>query len=287
MQWPTAFTFVNDYPAEASPGWTNNIQGVAHDHDHWYFAQADEQIWRIPVGRNLAATVADGELAGAPIPSSLRFLGYDHFGDLDCFDGHLYVALEANDSDVPQPPRVCAFDARTLEFVGSAVLAGQGNAPWCAVHPTTGDLYSSTFDTSTLQVYRRGLLGTSQGAVTGLELTHVGEFALFRPNGSPMHLARVQGGAFSRAGHLYLTSDVDGLGVVGIDMVCGRTAFTYPKSDLPAGAEMEGVTVWDLDDNRAPSISGQVHVVWLDDDVSADDLYLSHFRVPQDQRKRV
>ncbi|MGE3510916.1 MAG: hypothetical protein AB7N65_18760, partial [Vicinamibacterales bacterium] len=138
-----------------------------------------------------------------------------------------------------------------------------------------------------LQVYRRGLLGTSQGVASGLELTHVGEFALFRPNGSPMHLARVQGGAFSPAGHLYLTSDVDGRGVVAIDMVCGRMVFAHAKADLPAGAEMEGVTVWDLDDDRAPSITGQVHVVWLDDDVSADDLYLSHFRVPSDQRRRV
>lgn len=287
MQWPPAFTFVNDYPAEASPGWTNNIQGVTHDHDHWYFSQFDANIWRIPVGRDLAKAVGAGELAGTPIPAPLRALGYDHFGDLDYFDGHLYVALEANDASIPQPPRVCLFEARSLAFLGSAVLTGQGNAPWCAVHPMTGDLYSSAFDTSALQVYRRRLSGPSPRHVTGIQVTHLGPFDLFRQNGSPLHLARVQGGAFSRTGHLYLVSDVAGRGLVGMDMVSGRLVFEYPKSQLPAGAEMEGITVWDLDDDRAPSITGQIHVAWLDDDPDADDLYLSHFRVPADQRTRV
>ncbi len=288
MQWPTAFSFVNDYPSEASPGWSNNIQGVTHDYDHWYFTQADEYLWRIPVGRDLAEPIVAGELAGTPIPAPLRLLGYDHFGDLDYHEGYLYVPLEANEAEVPQPPRVCVFEARSLAFVGSAVLTGQHDAPWCAVHPETGDLYSSPFEASSLQVYRRGLVGNSQGQLTGVEVTPVGAFDLYARNGSPLHLARVQGGAFSRAGHLYLVSDVDFRGVAAIDMVCGRLVFEYPKKDLPAGAEMEGITVWDLDDNRAPSVSGQVHVVWLDDAaVIADDIFVSHFRVPADERARV
>lgn len=43
------------------------------------------------------------------------------------------------------------------------------------------------------------------------------------------------------------------------------------------GEEPEGITWWDLDSRRAPSIRGQLHVIMLDTDPgSADDMYLKH-----------
>ena len=287
LQWPSTLTFINDYPADATPGWSNNVQGVAHDGNHWYFVQQDEFIWKIPITRDLGAPVAFDPPHGVPMPAALALLGYDHMGDPDVFEDHLYVPLEANEADVPQPPRICLFDANSLAFRGSAILNAQGGVPWCAVHPVTGDLFSSAFDATQLQVYRRAVLADTAGQSVGLELTHVGGFTLHDGGGARLDLARVQGGAFSAAGHLYLACDADDHGVMAFDMVCGRRVFDIPKSSLPAGSEVEGLTILDLDDTQAPGIRGQVHMLWLNDDVSTDQMHFSHFRVPAGQQSRV
>jgi hypothetical protein len=42
--------------------------------------------------------------------------------------------------------------------------------------------------------------------------------------------------------------------------------------------EPEGITIWDLDDGRAPHIRGQLHVIMLDNDAATDDdLYFKHY----------
>jgi hypothetical protein len=49
---------------------------------------------------------------------------------------------------------------------------------------------------------------------------------------------------------------------------------------VPGDEEIEGLTVWNLDDGRAPGIRGQVHVLMLDvGEVSNDDLYFKPVRV--------
>jgi hypothetical protein len=49
---------------------------------------------------------------------------------------------------------------------------------------------------------------------------------------------------------------------------------------VPGDEEIEGLTVWNLDDGRAPGIRGQVHVLMLDvGEVSNDDLYFKHVRI--------
>jgi len=49
----------------------------------------------------------------------------------------------------------------------------------------------------------------------------------------------------------------------------------------PFGAsleEPEGMTIWDLDDGRAPGIRGQLHVLLVDNDsLDAGDVYLKHY----------
>jgi hypothetical protein len=42
--------------------------------------------------------------------------------------------------------------------------------------------------------------------------------------------------------------------------------------------EPEGITIWDLDDGRAPGIRGQLHVLLLrNEHFSDDDVYLKHY----------
>src|SRR5713101_1965538 len=153
LQWPTHYEYIGDYPDESNPGWTNIIQGVAHDDSHWFFSQR-YHLWKIPVGHDLDEDIdTDDPPAGVlsdDIPASLENQGYNHFGDLDCFAGHLYVPITALDfsGEGPQPPPVvCAFDAGTLKFLGAAEMTGPVNTPgaWCAVNPLNGLLFASPF----------------------------------------------------------------------------------------------------------------------------------------------
>lgn len=40
------YRFIGDYPGDANPGWHENVQGLAHDDDHWYITTTLE-IWKI------------------------------------------------------------------------------------------------------------------------------------------------------------------------------------------------------------------------------------------------
>jgi hypothetical protein len=80
------------------------------------------------------------------IPPGREFEGYDHFGDPDHYKGFIYVPFEMNSRK--KVPRVLVFEAKTLKFKGHEKLVDQGekDAPWCAINPRNGLLYSSGFN---------------------------------------------------------------------------------------------------------------------------------------------
>lgn len=161
--------------------------------------------------------------------------------------------------------------------------------PWCAVNPANGLLYTSPFypsplDTSHLEAFARSM---PKGSFSiGFQLRHVGRFDLLDESGRPLGIARVQGGAFSPGGHLYLVSDTADGGILGFDLVTGRKALHHTVAYNPdpfgpdeLGEELEGITVWDLDSGTPPGIGGQLHVLMIDNELlSDDDLYFKHFR---------
>lgn len=58
------------------------------------------------------------------------------------------------------------------------------------------------------------------------------------------------------------------------------TALGVANLHFTDGEELEGLTLWDLDDGRAPGISGQIHVVLINDGgASNDDWYFKHIGV--------
>lgn len=314
LEWPQAIvTAQQDYPFDREPGWSDELNGVTHDADSWFVAQK-HRLLKFPVGHDLnAAGLAPGApSAGIPVP------GYDHFGDPDCHAGVVYVPLEGG-----QPPMVAAFAADTLRFLGAGALTAQTQAPWCAVHPSNGLLYTSDFNGAravdpqpatplVLQVYAR-TFGADGASFT---LTHVGNFPLVGADGAGIVVNRVQGGTFSPNGHLYLVSDTAGGGILGFDVLTGRLvthhAVNYqpimqvdPTGGVAAGVvngvaglfgaddpvpervmkeELQGITAWDLDDGRAPGIRGQLHLLMIDNVGSgADDLYFKHFTASDPQ----
>lgn len=294
LEWPYDYEYVGDYPEDSAPGWCEDLQGVTSDSAHWFFTQSNpDRVWKFPVGHNLDENVDEDDLPSgilyAGIPSSLEDSGYEHFGGLDYFKGHLYVPLHGT------PAKIALFDAQSLNYISSANLTEypDGALPWCAVNPLNGLLYVSTFNASYLHVYKRIVIANNTDGVVGLELTHLGKFGLFEEKGLPMEVSRIQGGVFSKNGHLYLASDAPEGGVMGFDMTTGQRTFhktipgVSPADDLLRD-ELEGITVWDLDSLGAPNIGGQIHLIMLDNDwPSNDDLYFKHFKVSNGDKDKI
>jgi hypothetical protein len=284
------FVFLGDYPRDRNNGWHVEAQGVAHDERHWFVTQKD-RLWKFPVQHDLNDDVRAGDPGILSVRlADLPLRGYDHFGDLDHHDGRLYVPLEGDGIE----PSVAFFDAFDLRFAGYARLSSQREASWCAISPSDGLLYSSDFtiggDHRPIRKYSRGPSNNR------MEL--VGQFPLRDRRGAPLRIDRVQGGTFSRNGHLYLVSDTREGGILGFDGETGRlilhTLIRYTPSNWATELvekrkeELEGITIWDLDSSSVSGIKGQVHVLMIDNyPDSDDDLYFKHFRVDAADRSKL
>jgi hypothetical protein len=261
------FVKSSEYPFKSSPGYTHKLQGVAHDSSHWYMTNR-AKLRKIPVHRDLGAPAASSISVGIPRPLA----AYNHLGDLDYYGGRLYVPLEGSASAIG------VFDT-DLHYVTQALLPNATDAPWCAINPVDGHLYTSSFRTSVVRKYRMTWSGNT------LALTQVASIALRDSAGKPLTLNRVQGGVFSARGHLYLVSDLAGQGIKGFDIETGRQ-----QADIPVAfgdhEELEGIDLWDLDGGQVPGINGQIHLQmighhWWSD----DDFYFKHYRVTEPAMK--
>lgn len=132
LDWPQEVEPLDDHPHDSSPGWSDNVQGVAHDDHRWFITQED-RLRAFPLEHDLARDIREDHpgagVSRVGIPSSLREMGYDHFGDLDYFEGHLYVPIEHSEKELPG--RVVLFDAQSLRAVSSG--------PGCLVSASDGD----------------------------------------------------------------------------------------------------------------------------------------------------
>ena len=109
------------------------------------------------------------------------------------------------------------WEGRQLRFHGWNFIpwpdaASFYEAPWCAVDPTSGLLYSSPFATDAVHAFRVHVpRRVADRREPSLDIRHVGAYPLSRPGGEPASLGTgagdvsgVQGGAISRNRHLYL-----------------------------------------------------------------------------------
>jgi hypothetical protein len=273
--WPRHVVELGAHPSDVAPPWAEHVQGITHGPGVVYITQADG-VWRFPMEPDLSAFHADHpSVRHVPIPEA----GIDHLGDCDWSDGLLYVAVEG-----PSVTAICVFD-RALRYLGSAPLDQGNDAPWCAIGPADGLLYSSPFDTDRLWVYARR--GSPQSGTFALE--RVGDIALLGEDGERLRLRRVQGGAFSPRGHMYLTDDTPDGGIIGIDAATGQrrlhVAIPY-EPGWPEHEVIEGLTVVDLGDGRVPWLEGQLHVLVFNADRERPDLvWLRHFDAGPDRER--
>ncbi|HEX6310309.1 MAG TPA: hypothetical protein VF152_01635 [Acidimicrobiia bacterium] len=273
--WPAPLVGTQAHPDDVAPPWAAHVQGISHGSEHWFITQED-RLWRVPMALELGNTREDHpEVLVTGIPER----EVDHLGDCGVAGERLYVAMEGTD-----PASVGIFDL-DLRYHGAAAVAPQGaECPWCAIDPRDSVLYSSRFHADRLYAYR------PEERSGGLELAVAGEVALRSVDGVPLYLPRVQGGAFSADGHLFVTSDVRGGGLLGVDVTTGECRVQAPipyEPDWPAENVIEGLDVVDLTDGAAPNMSGVVHVLVFDAHGPRPDyVWLRHFDVA-DEADRV
>jgi len=282
--------YLGNYPKDREPGWSDECQGITHDKSFWYVTQKN-RLWKFPVSFDLNKQVP-ASIKRVGIPSFLKNKKYDHFGDLAYYNGYLFIPLEHEHYKLP--PKIVVFKAHDLSFVSEANLdasRGGSHAMSCAINPKNGLLYVAQFrhgHASSIRVliYRQRITNGR------LKLQYIRKMAFFREDGqTPLYPRSIQGLSFSRtSGLLYLVSDIGTKGGIFVfDPTNGRKLKRIKVDYDPEicffrcwrREELEGLTIWDLDNGRAPNIKGQVHLIMIDNvGTGDDDLYFKHFLVP-------
>ncbi|HKI87980.1 MAG TPA: hypothetical protein VKA38_03065 [Draconibacterium sp.] len=270
------FTYINNYPKDRENGWSNELQGVSNDGINWYFSQK-EVLWKFPVAHDLNSKITKSDPSKGILKVKLNMQGYNHFGDLDYHDGKLFVPVEGG-----PVARIAIFDANDLSLICFSNINVR-NAPWCAVNPNDGFIYTSVFsEVNFLIAYHYEIMNDGN-----LILTPMRQLFLYDESGNLMNLDRIQGGAFSKQNNLlYLVCDAHNSsnGIYVIDTVSGKKTDKIhvdydPTSFGFTAEELEGITIWDLDNSTAPNVSGQLHLVMIDNvGTGDDDLYFKHYK---------
>ena len=302
--------FLGDSPGAASPGWTDNVQGVAHDASNWFFTtQSDPFLIKFPVGFNLNNEFdpedPDTWPAGAmavPMPAILALMGYEEMKDLDQANGFLFVPVDDPDEG-EQVTGIAVFRTSDLDYRGFYQITEIPHTSFAAFNPHDGYLYVSRPTVSNQEPLRRFevhfdlLDGNVENAFTPVDPFSV---SIDPP------LGNMQGGTFTPWGDLYLVNGGDDppsadRGGIHLFNSAGQLIdestndedpsttfeFTYDPEPCditdPASCiaeEPEGADWWNRDvGSPSPGIGGQLHVILLDNDASADEIYFKHYSV--------
>ncbi len=304
---PISGTQLNDWPFQLET-YTEKLQGITTDSNNWYMTSDENNLFQ-GKGR-LFIFPLSADLTGTPTEIVDPFPDWDHPGDIDYYNGWIYVALEEGLNNkkhaigaIPTSTISNKSTYKTFEFP-SGYPQRVGSFPWIARDPYSGFFYSSLFNpsdstNSTSELIRyKASYNFFDGSPSGFE--YCGTVTLDEP------IYRVQGGDFSPSGRLYLATDPQdqseiNKGVIKVVEMRGNTLSnsTIDCSTLPntsatiiksiyltkqpgTSEEIEGITILNLDDGSAygGTNRGQIHTILLGkDNFSTDKLYLKHNRV--------
>lgn len=307
----TSYRYLGNWPNNREAGWTDRLQGVAHNDEHWIFTQMT-RIMKFHVGTDLSKADLHNCTSITPIPTHLRDQGYDHFCDPAYVPsdsgnaGYLFVPLEAAGSwwpwDNGRPTALlCVFiddnGNGPLRFVGSVPI--DQKAGWCAVTPSGRTLYTSHTIHRTAPYVRR--YSIDWDALRSARMSDVFErkrgLRLTDFDGNPMQFGPyVQGGAFYPDGQLALLAGkvndpTTNQGIAVFDVKTGNindrstqggSGFRYSfRPSKGAGQEGEGITFWDTTQipSRHSSLSGQLHAILLNKDIGDDNVWFKHWEL--------
>lgn len=170
-------------PKKVATNFSNDIQGICHDKDHWYISHGAGSLEYEDLigGRNYGAihTVPVGYLGkkikfteekqskgcmvySKGILSEHRFykyydtitkkpigikVGEIHFGDIDFYNGYIFVPVYQNGKEGDVDAQILIFSTETFDCVWQERLKKHNDYfekhAWCAVNPMDGCLYTS------------------------------------------------------------------------------------------------------------------------------------------------
>ena len=285
------YNYIGNYPRNANTGWNGDPQGLTHDQDDWFIIER-KRIWRIPVTQDLKNVGCGGRVVCRSLDDFPALLSerYDHMGDPEYYHfggkGYVLVPMEGTEDDRLFARGVAAFDATTLEYIAHAPLPGQIHCSWLAVDPQ-GNVYSSEYkDVTAINKFGLDWAALSNTENPRLILSSPTLIPLFDGDQSQVVIQNVQGGVVSPSGELlYVVAD----GIHVFDLGSGTRIqlstngsgyfnYEFHPEYLGKYEEPEGLTIWDLDDGRAPGIRGQLHAILRDNDhIGANEVYLKHY----------
>ncbi len=293
-----------NYPVAETP-WSDDVQGLAHDDNNWYLTNT-HFIWKIPVNLDLlTAGFTSPGVVRTFFGSYPALLGYNHFGDADVFryEGTDYLVVPIEDGEATcesgLPGGVAIFRCSDLSYVAHTTFPGQCNdAGWVAIDEQGGMVSSrqhiggppgsppSTQGGLRFYNFNWSLLHSTGQA----QMSYTHSIYPIKENSSTLELFTMQGGEFAPGDQLlYLVSgyyddsdgreDSEGIHVIDTSNYqriqhstrgFGHFDYYYDPG-FPTYEEPEGLTIWNLDDGRAPGIRGQLHVFVSDNDFDLGD----------------
>ncbi len=311
QQFDTYCNYLGRFPAGAT-NWSDDAQGLANDNDNWFITQTTV-LWRIPVGLNLDSVDSDDPGVFRREQESYGELAdYPHFGDPDVYQydsDDAYLVLPIEHHDQAEPGALAILRCSDLSLVGLSPLVNADGEPtqghdagWCAVD-AQGMVWSSMqhpgLSGGPSLLYRYAVdwerVHNNLGVAISLQAIH----AMRDESNAPLDLTTMQGGDFGPGDkQLYLISGFhnddgqlrrrEGIHVLEETQpfvwtrvehsTNGSGHFNYfYNSDFTVRNEPEGLTVWDLDDGRAPNIRGHLHAFMSDNDAMNGDIYFYHY----------
>lgn len=298
--------------------WSRECQGLAHDDNYWFITlnciETDDDccvelpsIWKIHVGEDLQSIGEDwdgsGDVSRRTYHDWPQLSGYDHFGDPDYYNyqgrGYLLVGVAGSGPDA-----LAILNAGDLTYVAHAALEDPTSDAWVAVDRSSseGFVYFGSTRGGVINIDKYFLDWDRLYTAQQCSLEFLEAHYLTKEDGSYYHPPQfLQGGEFTPTGELlYMVtgmSDPDhdegdplpeeeGIHVfdtadwtrIQHSTLCGGCFnFCYYPYGIDS-EEPEGLTIWDLDGRGVPGITGQLHVILLDNDAyDCDDIYLKHY----------
>ena len=277
------------------------MQGVCTDRKkNWFFTQ-NGNLWKIPFKEKLTQQFNGPNSNGVEV-----IYTKDHLGDLDYFDGFLFVPIQRNEFSV----RV--YDAATLKQITYQVLPQVPGGPgWVAINPNNKLLYTSPSDykssnsNNLIYCYSINFEELNKAKRSGKYdkvsfLQYHSAVKLYQQGGAIRELTAMQGGCFDFDNHLHIINGMDKSDDVHIrvytvsknpirnsteradEILMSRQCavssvfegFRYENSGTYH--EPEGMTYFPTNKDTTPGISGSLHVLMLANG-TPDKWYFKHY----------